>query len=94
MVSEKFNEAIVEYLKTDSSKQLHPRSGKQCRERWITALDPSINKQQWTLKEDCKFLNEWLNFGNKWKEITKLMVGRTESQVKNRFKLLLRKEGI
>jgi hypothetical protein len=70
------------------------RNGKQCRERWLTALDPSINKKQWSLNEDVDFLQKWLNVGNKWREIASLIDGRTESQVKNRFKLILRREHI
>ena len=61
------------------SEYLPSRIGKQCRERWLTALDPSINKQQWTLKEDIDFLQKWLNVGNKWREIANLIDGRTES---------------
>lgn len=70
------------------------RNGKQCRERWLTALDPSINKSQWSLQEDRDFLEQWLTLGNKWREISYLIEGRTESQVKNRFKLILRREHI
>jgi myb proto-oncogene protein len=57
-------------------------------------LDPSINKKQWGLKEDVDFLEKWLAVGNKWREIANLIDGRTESQVKNRFKLILRREHI
>ena len=28
------------------------RNGKQCRERWHNHLDPSINKEPWSLKEE------------------------------------------
>jgi hypothetical protein len=34
----------------------------------------------------------WLARGSKWREIAMLIDGRTESQVKNRFKLILRRE--
>jgi len=74
--------------------QITARNGKQCRERWLTAIDPTIKKSQWTLKEDQQFLEQWLKHGNKWREIANIMSGRTESQVKNRFKLILRREHI
>ena len=70
------------------------RNGKQCRERWLTALDPHIKKSQWTVEEDLEFLDLWLQLGNKWCEIAQKIEGRTESQVKNRFKLILRREMI
>ena len=44
------------------------------------------------MKEDIDFLQRWLELGNKWREIANIIVGRTESQVKNRFKLILRRE--
>lgn len=86
---------MVNILKEDRDKvMITARNGKQCRERWLTALDPSIKKSQWTLQEDKEFLEQWLTLGNKWREIANIIAGRTESQVKNRFKLILRREHI
>ena len=34
----------------------------------------------------------WITKGSKWREIATLIEGRTESQVKNRFNLILRRE--
>jgi hypothetical protein len=45
------------------------RNGKQCRERWLNALDPEINKGHWSISNDIEFLKKWLKIGNKWKEI-------------------------
>ena len=50
-ISEKHNEVLLEYI--NNQHQAHEkdkmvfnsRNGKQCRERWLTALDPSINKK-------------------------------------------------
>lgn len=98
-IAEKLNDAMLEYVQNPSLDDKErttftARNGKQCRERWLTALDPSINKKQWSLKEDIDFLEKWLAVGNKWREIANLIEGRTESQVKNRFKLILRREHI
>lgn len=98
-ISEKLNDALIELLQGASNEDrdkmvLTARNGKQCRERWLTALDPSIKKSQWTLREDQEFLEQWLKLGNKWREIANIIEGRTESQVKNRFKLILRREHI
>ena len=46
------------------------------------------------MKEDIEFLELWVNLGNKWRDIANMIDGRTESQIKNRFKLVLRKECI
>ncbi|NDC25049.1 MAG: hypothetical protein EBZ49_13120, partial [Proteobacteria bacterium] len=51
------------------------RIGKQCRERWITAVDPSINKSSWSLQEEHLLLVLWLTKGSKWREIATLIEG-------------------
>lgn len=100
-ISEKLNDAILDCIQNQQGYQSEKdklvftaRNGKQCRERWLTALDPTINKKQWSQPEDLDFLEKWLKVGNKWREIANLIEGRTESQVKNRFKLILRREHI
>jgi hypothetical protein len=67
------------------------RQGKQCRERWINHLDPSINKGAWTMEEDVKLLTAVVKLGKKWSEISKMLLNRTENSVKNRWKSLLKK---
>lgn len=52
-LAEKLNEVMTEQFEDISSCL---RNGKQCRERWLTALDPNINKSQWTAAEDIEFL--------------------------------------
>ena len=67
------------------ARQLNGRIGKQCRERWYNQLDPSINKQKWTKKEDDMILQLHIKYGNKWSLISKELQGRTDNAVKNRF---------
>lgn len=48
-ISEKLNDALLELIQNASNEDrdkmvLTARNGKQCRERWLTALDPSIKK--------------------------------------------------
>ncbi len=75
----------------NSSLPFSKRQGKQCRERWINFLDPSINKNPWTEDEDLVLLMKQQKKGKKWAEIAKEMEGRTENQVKNRFNALIKK---
>jgi myb proto-oncogene protein len=70
------------------------RKGKQCRERWICTLDPGLKKSQWTRQEDIEFLKKWLKHGNQWKRIADTIPDRGESQIKNHFKLILRRESL
>ena len=58
---------------------IHDRSGKQCRERWINHLDPDINKDKWSEEEEEKVFRDYLMYGNRWKEISQHFPGRYQS---------------
>jgi len=52
------------------------RSGKQCRERWHNHLDPNINKDYWSEKEENILFMKHIEYGNKWSDIAKFLPGR------------------
>ena len=61
------------------------RTGKQIRERYLNILDPAIDASRWKEEEDELLLNLFKTYGRQWCKLSKLMKGRTETMVKNRF---------
>lgn len=68
------------------------RNTKQCRERWCNYLDPHIKKGKWTPREDALIFEQQKLLGNKWSRIAKMLVGRTDNQVKIRYNSLMRRK--
>jgi hypothetical protein len=71
--------------------QLIPgRNGKQCRERWIHQICPSLNKENWTPREDAILIQQQRLHGNSWAKIAQFLPGRSSNNIKNRWSWLSR----
>ncbi|CAK87741.1 unnamed protein product (macronuclear) [Paramecium tetraurelia] len=61
------------------------RNSKQCRNRFINALDPNLKQNSFTQEEDQLIYQKYIEYGSKWSQISKFLMGRSDNQIKNRF---------
>lgn len=64
------------------------RTGKQCRERYINHLDPSMTKTGWTTEENNQIKNLFPKFGTKWSQYLPFLPGRSDNAIKNRYHMI------
>lgn len=72
--------------------EMKTRNARQCRERWNYYLSPSVSTSAWTNDEDEQLISLHKQFGSKWVFLARFFQRRTDSQIKNRFKILKRRE--
>eukprot|EP00943_MAST-04B_sp_MAST-4B-sp1_P005047 g5047.t1 len=91
----KLRQLVQKYGKTKWSyigKFLPGRIGKQCRERWHNHLNPDLTKKAWTKEEEDVIIEVRAKLGNRWAKIARMLPGRSDNDVKNRWYASLRKK--
>ncbi|PIA62604.1 hypothetical protein AQUCO_00200543v1 [Aquilegia coerulea] len=71
--------------------QFKDKTTRQCRRRWYTYLNSDFKKGGWSQEEDLILCEAQKIYGNRWTEIAKVVSGRTDNAVKNRFSTLCKK---
>lgn len=67
------------------------RNARQCRDRWINYLSPTVVNGKWTEEEDHLLIEKYLTMGNCWRQIAAFFPTRTDINIKNRFRKLQRR---
>lgn len=73
------------------ASKFEDKTTRQCRRRWYTYLNSDFKKGGWSPEEDMLLCEAQKIFGNRWTEIAKVVSGRTDNAVKNRFTTLCKK---
>jgi hypothetical protein len=70
--------------------QMPGRTARQCRDRWANYLSPDNKNGPWTVEEDRRLAEKFLECGPQWTTISRFFDGRSENNVKNRWYTHLR----
>ncbi|KAK1427159.1 hypothetical protein QVD17_15842 [Tagetes erecta] len=68
------------------------RSGKSCRLRWVNYLNPGLKRGRMTPHEEKLILEYHSKWGNRWSRIARKLPGRTDNEIKNYWRTLIRKK--
>ena len=68
-----------------------PRTGRQCRERFVHHLDPKLVKQPWRPEEELRLIELVGSLGPRWSLVAAHLPGRCDNNCKNRYNALTKR---
>ena len=74
------------------ASNMENRSSRQIKERWFNYLKPGIIHSKWTKDEEKLLLEKHKELGSRWKYIATFIKNRTEVDVKNHYRMMMRKK--
>ncbi|ELP94054.1 transcription factor MYB23, putative [Entamoeba invadens IP1] len=93
----KLLEAVRKYGESkwvEIAEMVGTRSRKQCRERYINHLNPTIDNSKWSTEEDMTILRQYALIGSKWCSIASCLNNRTARATRNRYYSLVHKKKV
>lgn len=82
-------QSLVEFSEANNA-DTPERTGKQCRERYVNHLNPRLKHSEFTPTEDATIWRLFATIGSQWAKMSKVIPGRTDNNLKNRFHNLKR----
>ena len=76
------------------AKMIPNRNARQCHDRWCFYLSPTVKKTPWTEEEEKQLIDLINTIGPHWVSISKQMPGRTDTQIKNRWNVIKRRNEV
>ncbi|EFA82239.1 hypothetical protein PPL_04662 [Heterostelium album PN500] len=86
LLIELYNRIGCDWMKISSL--LGTRSNKQCRNRYVSVLEPRINGERgipWTIYEDLIIISNYPKYHHSWMDYTQHLAKRTNDDIKNRW---------
>lgn len=88
-------EAVAKYGENweQIAADMKGRTVRQCRDRWNKYLSPEIKDTIWMDEEDDRLLALIEQHGTKWARLSQFFPGRSDINIKNRYKQLMANGG-